>query len=366
MTIIKGHMNAALKVVVYGTEGIGKTTFASKFPRPIFIDTEGGTVRYDVERFEQPESWKDIIDMVNYIITEDTPYKTLVIDTADKAEALCIKHICKQNDKNSIEAWGYGKGYTVLGEEFQNLLPLLDKVVEKGINVVITAHACTRKIEQPDEMGAYDHWELKLGKKTAPLLKEWADLLIFANYKTNVITTETGTKKATGGRRMMYTTHSPVWDAKNRFGLSDELPFEFESIAQIVPGADGYIEHISNAEAQKVSNLEALKAKIDAFNGDDEEPPKKSARIEGGNAKARAAERKKKEKPTESAYTPDDDLPFELRSLMEKDNISAEQIEKVVASRGKMPADVKLKDYPANIINNFVIKYWANIVAAAI
>jgi GTPase SAR1 family protein len=102
MKIIKGHLNAAVKVVVYGTEGIGKTTFASQFPRPIFIDTEGGTTRYNVERFEAPQSWRDILDAVNYIIANDTPYKTLVIDTADKAEALCIDYICKQNGEGRV------------------------------------------------------------------------------------------------------------------------------------------------------------------------------------------------------------------------------------------------------------------------
>ena len=53
MKIIKGHLNAAVKTVLYGTEGIGKTTFASQFPDPLFIDTEGGTTRYDVARFEE-------------------------------------------------------------------------------------------------------------------------------------------------------------------------------------------------------------------------------------------------------------------------------------------------------------------------
>ena len=360
MKIIKGHLNAAVKVVVYGTEGIGKTTFASQFPHPIFIDTEGGTTRYNVERFEAPQSWRDILDAVNYIIANDTPYKTLVIDTADKAEALCIDYICKQNDKSGIEAWGYGKGYTFLAEEFQNLIILLDQVIAKGVNVVITAHACTRKIEQPDEMGAYDHFELKLGKKTAPLLKEWADILIFANYKTNVITTETGSKKAVGGKRMMYLTHGPVWDAKNRFGLSDELPFEFDSISAVIPESDDYIEHVSHAEETTVDNSAGAKARMSEFIEEDE--PKRTGRLEGGNAKERVKARKKAEQKDDgNGLTPDDELPFELRALMEKDGISAEQIEKVVAARGKMPADVKLADYPNNIITGFVIKFWDKI-----
>lgn len=369
MKIIKGHLNAAVKTVLYGTEGIGKTTFASQFPDPLFIDTEGGTTRYDVARFEEPKTWNDILACVDYVIAHPDTCKTLVLDTADKAERMCIQHLLKQYDKPDIDAWGFGRGYKILADEFAKLVSKFDQVIAKGVNIVVVAHAAMRKFEQPDELGAYDRWELKLGKHTAPMLKEWADLLLFANYKTTIIMDENKKKKATGGKRVVYTTHNPVWDAKNRFGLPDELPFDFDSISVVIPGSDDYIEHVSNAEETTVSNLDVLKAKIDAFTDESEpEKPKKTGRLEGGDSKARAAARKKKQAQEDGGnpYTPDEELPFELAELMKRDGISAEQIEKVVASRGKMPADVKLKDYPENIIKNFVIKFWANIVAAAI
>jgi hypothetical protein len=95
-----------------------------------------------------------------------------------------------------------------------------------------------RKFEQPDEMGAYDRWEMKLTKKTAPMLKEWADMVLFCNYKTEVITDQnTKSKKATGGRRVMYATHHPCWDAKNRFGPPDVLPLIYQSISNIISQA---------------------------------------------------------------------------------------------------------------------------------
>jgi hypothetical protein len=88
-----------------------------------------------------------------------------------------------------------------------------------------------RKFEQPDEMGAYDRWEMKLTKKTAPMLKEWADMVLFCNYKTEVITDQnTKSKKATGGRRVMYAAHHPCWDAKNRFSLPDQMDMSFEPL----------------------------------------------------------------------------------------------------------------------------------------
>ena len=185
--ITKGKVETAKKVVIYGPEGIGKSTLASCFPDPVFIDTEGSTKELDVARYPTPGSWADIINCVKDC-AQNAPCRTIVIDTADWAEMLCIKYTCAKCNVNGIEDVGYGKGYVYLSEYFNELLKACDKCIAAGINVVFTAHAFMRKFEQPDEMGAYDRWEMKLTKKDAPMLKEWADMVLFCNYKTNVIT----------------------------------------------------------------------------------------------------------------------------------------------------------------------------------
>lgn len=231
--IKKGTIETAKKVIAYGPEGIGKSTLASKFPEPVFIDTEGSTKNLDVARYPTPANWNDIITFVEDCAAEP-PCKTLIIDTADWAEQFCIKAICQKNNVGGIEDFGYGKGYVYLVEEFAKLLRACDKCIEANINVVFTAHAFMRKFEQPDEMGAYDRWEMKLSKKVGPLLKEWADIVLFCNYKTNVITDQnTKSKKATGGTRVMYASHHPCWDAKNRYGLPDVMPMEFDQIKHL-------------------------------------------------------------------------------------------------------------------------------------
>ena len=209
LNITTGKIDRPKKVVVYGAEGIGKTTFASKFPNPLFIDTEGGTAHMDVRRVEKPDTWDALVDLVGEIANTPGVCETLVLDTADWAEQSCILSVCHKYKKAGIEEFGYGKGYTYVAEEFARLLAACDRVIAAGIHVVITAHAKMRKFEQPDEMGAYDRWEMKLSKQVAPLLKEWCDMLLFCNYQTFVVKTENNNAKAQGGKRVMYPCDTP-------------------------------------------------------------------------------------------------------------------------------------------------------------
>lgn len=233
LNIRKGPQMRSIRCVIYGPEGIGKSTLASQFPDAVFIDFEHGTDSMDVARFDTPEDYTTLIDLLNSISQEDI-CKTVVLDTADRLEQMITVHVCRKHQIRSIEDAGYGKGYTYLAESWIELMKVLDKIIDSGKNVVLVAHAAMRKFEQPDEMGAYDRWELKLSKKTAPLIKEWSDMLLFCNYKTNIITDEkTKSKKAIGGKRVMYSSHSPVYDAKNRFGLPESMEMSFDEISSI-------------------------------------------------------------------------------------------------------------------------------------
>ena len=238
LNIRKGPQMRSIRCVIYGPEGIGKSTLASQFPDAVFIDFEHGTDSMDVARFDTPEDYTTLVDLLNSISQEDI-CKTVVLDTADRLEQMITVHVCRKHQIRSIEDAGYGKGYTYLAESWIELMKVLDKIIDSGKNVVLVAHAAMRKFEQPDEMGAYDRWELKLSKKTAPLIKEWSDMLLFCNYKTNIITDEkTKSKKAIGGKRVMYSSHSPVYDAKNRFGLPESMEMSFDEISSIFKTPD--------------------------------------------------------------------------------------------------------------------------------
>ena len=231
LSISKGPQPRAIRTVIYGPEGIGKSTLASQFPDVVFVDFEHGTDSMDVKRFDTPEDFDGVLTLLNIISQEDI-CKTVVLDTADKLEQLISRHVCLKYGISSIEDAGFGKGYTYLADAWIELMNVCDNIIDSGKNIVFVAHAQMRKFEQPDEMGAYDRWELKLSKKTSPLLKEWSDMLLFCSYKTNVVTDEkTKSKKAVGGKRVMYSTHNPCWDAKNRFNFPDSMEMSFSEIA---------------------------------------------------------------------------------------------------------------------------------------
>lgn len=224
--VISGVQRTAIKTLIYGPEGIGKSTLAAMWPNPIFIDLEGGTNQLPVVRLESPSSWSMLRAELTAIKNREVPCSTVVIDTMDAAERMCAEYIMARDGKKSIEEWGYGKGYTLLQEEFGRLLDYLTDTAASGINVVVLGHSTMRKFERPDESGAYDRFELKLTKQVSPMVKEWADMVLFCDYKTYVETNKSGKAKATGGARVIRTTHAPTWDAKNRFGLPDELPLK--------------------------------------------------------------------------------------------------------------------------------------------
>lgn len=235
--INRGAIIHPQKVVLYGVEGVGKTTLAAQFPDPLFIDTEGGTEGYDVARTQAPQSWTALKDLVRAVAAE-RPCGTLVLDTADWAERLLCAELCAKNKWQSMEALNYGKCWQYALEEFGRLLDLLTDVRDAGMNVVVTAHATVSKFDQPDEAASYDRWTMKMYKKDASLLKEWADALLFVNYKTVVEMVGEGFNakgKARGAKRTIFTTHHAAWDAKNRWGLPDEVPLGYEAIAPHVP-----------------------------------------------------------------------------------------------------------------------------------
>ena len=346
MNITRGKVAKAQKVVIYGPEGIGKSTLASQFPEPVFIDTEGSTGNMDVARLDKPTSWTFLLQQIDWV-KQNRPCKTLVIDTIDWAERMCIEHICQSNQKKSIEDFGYGSGYIKLEEELGRFLNLLSDVIDVGINVVLTAHAQIRKFEQPDEMGAYDRYELKLGKKTSArtsaLVKEWADMVLFANYKIYSVATDKDGKKhkAQGGARVIYTQHHPAWDAKNRHNLPEEIPMDYSHIAHIFNGTT-QIENVPvqkpEQQIQQPEQQSITEPLVQTSQPQPDATPEPAKTVELNPM-----------------------IPKSLRDLMIQNNVSEEEIQIVVSKRGYYPMGTPITNYDPGFVEGVLVGAWPQV-----
>ncbi|MBG9799507.1 ATP-binding protein [Brevibacillus laterosporus] len=367
MQVISGKVEKAKKVTIYGPEGIGKSSLAGQFPNPIFIDTEGSTTEMNVDRLGKPTSWTMLKQQVEWVKQQAGQFKTLVIDTIDWAEMLCVESVCAQYGKKGVEDFGYGNGYVYTKEEFGRFLNLLSDVIEAGIHVVLVAHAQIVKFEQPDEMGAYDRYQLKLGKKTssqtAPLVKEWADMVLFINYKTfSVAADEKGRKhKGQGGVRTVYATHHPAWDAKNRHGLPDEFPLDYAHIAHIFNGSGKAQAAPSTQPSQEQRSVEEMQ--YDLVNGLrnailDEQKQQAWEQITGGQTMPQ-----EQQPSAEDALTLNisQNIPRSLRDLMVQHQVSENEIQIVVSQKGYYPMDTPITNYDPGFIEGVLVGAWPQV-----
>lgn len=346
MNITKGVVATAQKVVLYGPEGIGKSSLAAQFPDPLFIDTEGSTNNMDVARMDKPSSWQFLQQQVDFV-KNTRPCKTLVIDTIDWAEHLGIQFVVSRGGKTSITSFGYGDGFVQLEEEIGKFLNKLSDLVEIGINVVLTAHAKIVRFEAPDEMGAYDRYELKLGNKTtaktAALVKEWADMVLFLNYKTfSVATDDKGKKfKGQGGERKMYAVHHPAWDAKNRHGLPDEMPMDYGQIAHIFnETAVQQVEQTWTSEPPQQPEPQQTVAEPVQQEPIPEQP---TVNVEGETLQL------------------DPSIPKPLQDLMIQHGVSENEIQIVVGEKGYYPMDTPISNYDPNFIDGVLVGAWEQV-----
>jgi hypothetical protein len=230
LNITRGKIARPQKIVIYAPEGIGKTTLAAACPDPLIIDLEQGSHHLDCARVE-PTSYAQTCDIVKEL-AQGSDFSTVIIDTIDWLEEKMLEHVCKANNKASVEDFGYGKGYIVAAEEMVKFLTLLDKLAVKS-NVILLAHSEVKRQELPDHP-PFDRYQLKLAKQIAPVVKEWADAILFGSFKLAIRESDGRAKGVAARERTLRCAHSATADAKNRHGLQDVEPWDIATIRKIL------------------------------------------------------------------------------------------------------------------------------------
>lgn len=246
-SIKRGKHIAPPRLVLYGPHGLGKSTFAAGdpvlglngAPKPIYIQTEDGLGTIDVPHFPLAKSYADVMEALSVLYTQDHDFQTVVLDSADWLEALVWKEACRIHGKADIEEFGYGKGYVAALDVWRGVLDgfvaLRDK---RGMATLFTAHCQIKRFDSP-ETEPYDRYMPKLHGSSSALIQEWADAVLFTNYKTIVKKEDVGFKQEvargiTTGQRMMYTQETPAYLAKNRYRLPAEMPLSWDAFTAAV------------------------------------------------------------------------------------------------------------------------------------
>ncbi|HAI10757.1 MAG TPA: oxidoreductase [Phycisphaerales bacterium] len=247
--IHQGPKQQPPRMVLYGIEGIGKSTTASQAPNAVFIPTEEGLDQIDCASFPLATKFDDVIKSIDALINEKHEYQTVVIDSLDWLERLVWDRLCREYGVSSIEKvdGGYARGYTHALTHWRTILSGLDVLrKDRSMCVICLAHAKVETFSDP-EVGAYDRFSPRLHKHANAVITEWADAVLFATRKVITRTEDTGFNRTRtlasglgkdGGERILRCVGSPACVAKNRFGLPAELPLSWYALMEAMTQAD--------------------------------------------------------------------------------------------------------------------------------
>ena len=232
-SIKKSSGNHAPRVMLYGPHGLGKTTFGAGAPNPIFILTEDGMGRLEVDHFPVAQSFSEIIDAISTLYEEEHNFQTVVIDSLDWLDNLIWKDISAHHDEKAL---AYGKGAMIAADYWRQVLDGLSALRDsKGMTIVLLAHAEIKRFDSP-EVEPFDRYQPKLQARSSALVQEWCDAVLFTNFKTIVKKDDVGFNKTvsrgiTTGERLVYTTEKPAYLAKNRYCLPESIPLDWNAFA---------------------------------------------------------------------------------------------------------------------------------------
>lgn len=235
-SIRKNDAMAAPRIMVYGVEGIGKSTFGAGAPNPVYILTEDGLGSLKVDHFPLATSFADVMDAIASLYKENHAFETVVIDSLDWLEAIIQREIEQKYDAKDL---AYGKGSLIAAERWREILDGLNALRnDKGMAVILIAHTTIKRFDSP-EVEPYDRYQPKLQERSNAVVREWADAVLFANYKTivkkdDVGFNQTNNRGISTGERLLFTSERPAYMAKNRYNMPESIPLSWDAFAEAI------------------------------------------------------------------------------------------------------------------------------------
>jgi len=218
------------RILIHGDGGMGKSSLAAAAPAPLFIDIEDGLSEIDTTALPHPETFEDVMAQLRMVFSEEHEYKTLVVDSADWLETLLNKDVCKKENKKSISDFGYGAGFQIVHEKFQQIIKALTEISKKKeMAIIILCHSQIKEYKNPLSEN-FDCYRLKMRDKNSELFTEFSTLVGFLHTKIFVNKEDKGfssqTKAIGGSQRILDCMPHAAFTAKNRYNITEsiELP----------------------------------------------------------------------------------------------------------------------------------------------
>lgn len=240
------------RIMIYGPPKIGKTTLASEFPNPVFIQIEDGqNSSTELQGWGRAEiqSYGDVMEAMRSLYEDEHDFQTLVVDSTSELQVMIYDETCARGDekgnvKDRIEDFGYGKGYINalnIWAEFFDALNMLR--MGRGMTTVLIGHAKVDRFDDPETV-SYHRYEIDVHDRAQKLIEREMDAILLlkrdVSLKEDNPTAKNSRVHAEGGaNRFIYCEGKPSQVAGSRYKLPAKIVFRegqgYAELAKYLP-----------------------------------------------------------------------------------------------------------------------------------
>ena len=234
--ITRGREKRPIKVAIYSSPALGKTTFACSAPNAFVLDTDKGSHPYDVAQRVVPESWAEAKEWLEAVEKGSIKCDSLVVDSLTQFEAMAMQELFGLEGIASFGG-GWGKGDKTLMAHWRVVMAQIERIWRGGKNVILTCHVKVKSYTDPMLANPYDRFQIALQEDVAGMVNQWSDYVLFLREDVVLQNGQSGNARAVSpGTRSIYTKRTPAYDAKARgiSGFPERLPLSWDAFERAI------------------------------------------------------------------------------------------------------------------------------------